>query len=279
MIHADAGNYRNVCINDIEGIGMDHMSYLGDTLEEIGAEKAGVLREAQTVVLGPGLPHSVLARAHELRCRAEQVGAAIELTVRGDTWSCAGRFGSFAGVPVGTLAPVNCALGLHAALALLAQQGTPPPGVDETRHALANATLAGRMEAFDRDQRTYLVDVAHNPAGAEFLAAELARRGLSGGLTAIIGSLRDKDSAAVVAALHRAVTRWIGVDTDGPRGLTAQELGERMPEHVDYRSVGDVAAALAEAHSATAAGDVILACGSFALVEAVRDQLVATSSS
>lgn len=269
----DAFNIVDADVAVITSIGLDHMAYLGDNLEQIGLEKAGVLREEQAVVLGPGLPGSVLRRAHQLRCQIDQVGGSVDLLVEPERWSYESRLGRFGDLPVGPLAPMNCALGLHAALLILASQSrTLADSI--VRDAVGRMYLAGRMEPLQARDRTFLLDVAHNEPAARFLAEELTRRRAPRGLTAIIGSLQDKDSAGVVAALAGVVRHWIGVDTIGPRGLTAMELGERLPPAVAYTAADSIAAAVSQAHSATAAGDVILACGSFALVEAVREQLV-----
>jgi dihydrofolate synthase/folylpolyglutamate synthase len=273
----DAFNVVSADVAVVTSIGLDHMEYLGADEEQIGAEKAGVMRPHQQVVLGPQVSHSVLARAAELHCSVHQCGQTffVDPDSDGAHWGYRSSLVNFPGVaPNMSLASVNCAMGIHAALLVHASLGNAPAVTQEVvAKALAQASLPGRMEQISAGGRDFLLDVAHNPAGARFLAAELARRYPKRQLTAVFGSLRDKDTGGVVAGLAERIDQWIGVDVPGPRGLSAVELAQRMPPGVVCTAAGGIDSALQRARSETSPGDVILVCGSFTLVDAARSHL------
>ena len=257
----DAFNIVDADVAVITSIGLDHQAFLGDTLEAIGAEKAGVLRPGQRVVLGADMPDSVWRAVEDVGC----VAAARDRDFRldGDVLDTqAVPWPVPSGVRLsGALPSSNLALGVVAASALVADLQA---GVCER---VANGlSMPGRMERFEVAGRVLVLDVAHNPAGARFLDRVLSDRGLSPRV-AIYGALTDKPALEVQSTLSSRNMRWILVPTDGPRGQDAGALAERLG---GGEICADFAGAFDAACSATAPGDVILAFGSFSVVEAAH---------
>ncbi len=269
----DAFNLVDADVAVITGIGLDHQAYLGNDVETIGREKAGVMRPGQRVVLGRRVTDSVVQAARELDCRVTRLGAHFHVQQNRTHWDFIAPQGAVEDLAVGALAPDNCALALEAARHLT---GLPEP---EARSALTAATLPGRMEAWrvGAEGRLLLLDVAHNPDAARFLAEQLALRHPERRFVAILGTLEDKDSAGVVAALSASVRAWLYVPTRGPRGLSARALADRTAAAArgPTAMVGDPAQGLDRALSLCDAGDAILAFGSFDLVEQMRETLMA----
>ncbi|HEX7038145.1 MAG TPA: cyanophycin synthetase [Pseudomonadales bacterium] len=263
----DAFNLVDADVAVITSIGLDHQTYLGDDLEGIGREKAGVMRPGQRVVLGADVTGSVVEAARWLGCRTTRLGVDFHIERAGSTWDWHGERRSVRSIPLGALAPDNCALALEVADALDAWPEDP-------RDALAGAHLEGRMEAWRIGDRCVLLDVAHNPAGARFLAGELERRHPGRRFVAVFGMLADKDAPGVVDALSERVAGWICVGTRGPRGLSADALRTRIATRVSAAAASDAAQALDQACSAGGPLDGILAFGSFDLVEQMRDVLL-----
>ena len=271
----DAFNIVDAQVAVVTSIGLDHQSFLGDDLETIGREKAGVFRPGQKVVLGADVTDSVRDRARALGCDIAEPGHGYRIRCQsGGGWSFAGLGLDLPLVPGGALAPENCAMGLCAAVLAIgfcnaADDAAPVVDGDLVLQALARASLPGRMEMVPWRERHVLLDVAHNPAGARFLADQLRRKG-GEQLTGIIGSLRDKDTEGVARWLDGAVRRWICVGLDDPRGLPAEAVAERISGVSPCETAADAEAALERARSLTGPGDVILVCGSFSIVGQVR---------
>ena len=271
----DAFNIVDADIAIVTSIGLDHMDYLGANEELIGAEKAGVFRQRQEVVLGPQVSQSVIDRAAALDCVVFRYGRDFSSQPGADAahWRYAsGAIEPFE-LPRGGLAPLNCALGIQAATLVHAKLSGSVPLAGVVASAMDHAMLAGRMEQICVGQRNYLLDVAHNPAAARFLAEEIAVLYPGRRLTALFGSLRDKDSRGVVEGLSAVVKQWIAIDLPGNRGLSADELKGRLPKSIDCLAAGAISVGLGFAHSATDPGDVILVCGSFAVVDTIRSGL------
>lgn len=265
----DAFNAVDADLAVVTSIGLDHQEYLGSDLEVIGQEKAGIFRTGQDVVLG-SVTDSVHEAAKLLDCRTLALGRDVHVR-RGTT------AGSMAGwdfrapaldltlerIPLGPLAPENCALALTAAAILL---NSAPDAA-----ALAGAYLPGRMEHHVYQGVDVLLDVAHNPAAAAFLARELQARFPDRRYVAIYGALRDKDAAGVRAALDGLVEHWLLIPARGWRAQGASDLAARLGTPAE--AFEDVAQALDRAVSLTGPRDGILAFGSFSAVEQARELL------
>ncbi|MCY4566503.1 MAG: bifunctional tetrahydrofolate synthase/dihydrofolate synthase [Gammaproteobacteria bacterium] len=263
----DAFNIVDGDIAVITNIGIDHTDWLGDTRELIGAEKAGVLRRGQRVMLGPDMPASVLEPATGLAGNCMQVGREIKYHDDPEgRWSLNLNGQALNDLPRGPFPIANCALALAAANAI------HPVDVTAARAAIDRAWMPGRCEEIVRGGRRWVVDVAHNPLGAGYLRRELPRRYPDAGITAVLGTLADKDAEGILAALDDIVGRWILVDAPPPRGLTAAALAERLGRR-EFSVAGPVARGLEEAGSLAQPGDVILVFGSFATAETARLEL------
>ncbi len=272
----DAFNVIDAQVAVVSSIGLDHQEYLGETRELIGREKAGVFRPGQCVVLGLDMPASILSCAAELDCQAVASGEHfivgpdprwLTMELRGGCWDQ--RAVAINRVPLATrLSPFNVALAVMACAALIELRAEP------VRMAVGRAFLPGRMEEIDWQGRHFILDIAHNPAGAHFLAERLQQLELVPGLL-IMGNLAEKDSQGIAAAFAHRVPAWIAVSTEGPRGqdagTTAAAIRAATSARIDV--AGSVDAAIREAVNRVPADGVILVFGSFAVVAAAREVL------
>lgn len=262
----DAFNLVDADLAIVTSIGLDHQDYLGTDLDSIGREKAGVFRPGQRVVLGR-VSRSVHEAASALACATLTLDAEVQVAEHADRWDyrCEPLGLSREGLVRGALAPSNCALAITAAAWLTGR-------TDLDARPLAEAMLPGRMEHFRLDGRLLILDVAHNPAGAAFLAEQLGQRYPGRRYVAVLGMLADKDAAGVGEAIAAIVREWVVVGTPGPRGQSAASLAERLGRPA--RTAIDMADGLSHAVSLTKAGDGILAFGSFSAVEQARALVV-----
>ena len=270
----DAFNLVDADVAVVTSIGLDHADWLGTDLEQIGREKAGIFRAGQTVVLG-AVTESVHAAARELGCRALAFADGIRIRRGTAAWDygCEDLKSEFRDIPTGSLAPENCALALTAAMLVLDSLNRPRP---QDVSALTGARLPGRMECHEYDGRTLVLDVAHNPAAARFLARELGARWPDRQFVAVYGALADKDAAGVVAELGDRVRDWLLIPTRGWRAQSASALAGKIDPGL--KVFEDAGAALDAAVSLTGPEDGILAFGSFSAVEQVRALLIVPPS-
>lgn len=261
----DAVNIVDGDVVVITSIGLDHQQYLGETRELIGGEKAGVMRAKVPVVCGdPNPPMSVVDRARD-------VGAPLFVAAR-DFGHGAGRLWVRSSdghrrtleLPTSSVDPVNAATATMA----VSQVGCPVLQRTVTQ-AARTVRNPGRLEIVERRGRTWILDVAHNPDAAAFLGDRL--RALFEGWTirAVVGCLEDKDVAGIVAMLRPQVTEFAYADTTSPRGRPGSALRAAACDPNAFAGTLDGALAHLVARSEHDR-DVILALGSFDIVERVR---------
>jgi len=262
----DATNIVDADVAVLCSVGLDHRDWLGDTLEQIGAEKAGIFRAGRTAVLGDAaMPASVTAALAALGNRPLVAGADFDWHVHADgRWDYRAGEVAMAALPPPALAGGiqyrNAAVALRAFTALHAPWQPQPEAV---AMALRAVSLPGRLQ-FEAGPVEWVFDVAHNEAAATVLAAELRARPRRGRTLAVFGMLEDKDVAAVVARLDGLVDYWLLCQAEGPRALGAAQLRSRMGSvRGTAECAGEVVEACARADELARPGDRVLVCGSF----------------
>lgn len=260
----------------ITTIGLDHQEYLGDTIEAIAAEKAGILRSGRPAFYGDTpVPAAISARARELGTPLARAGADFGYRRVAATWGWWGaglRREGLVLVPGWTDAQYR-----NASLALAALAAADPrlmPGAPDLVAVLMAGLPAGRCQRVRHGDHEWVLDVAHNPQAAGVLAAQLAALPLAD-TTVVAGLLADKSVPGFVAALASGARRWIAAGLDGPRGQSAEALAAALHAAgaTDVRAAPSPAAAFAAAVAATPAGGRIVACGSFRVVGPALDWL------
>lgn len=276
----DATNLVDADVAVVCSVGLDHRDWLGDTLEEIGAEKAGIFRPGRPAVLGTAsMPQSVYAAI--ARLGAKPVVAEAEFSWRAaptptgpGRWSYRGRSLTLGDLPPSALAGSiqyrNAATAL-AALESLAAGGERSAAARQVvarldagtvAAALGRVRLAGRFQIIPGPVE-WILDIAHNPPAAAVLAAQLAERPCQGRTLAVVGILTDKDAPAIAQALAPVLDHWFLCGLEGPRGGSAAALARRLELIVRAHTLADsVRAGCAAARAAARAGDRVVVCGS-----------------
>jgi len=276
----DATNLIDADVSVVCSIGFDHRDWLGETLEEIGAEKAGIFRPGRPAVLGtavmPGSVYSEIARLGARPIVAERDFAwRMEPRAGEETrWSYQGSRLSLTGLPPSALAgsiQYRNASTAIAALEALAARSERAAAAREVVAALDAATvatalrrvrLAGRFQIVPGPVE-WILDIAHNPPAAEVLAAQLEERPCQGRTLGVVGILGDKDAPAIARALASRFDRWFLCTLDGPRGIPAAELARRLEPVVRAATLADsVRAGCEAAREAARPGDRVVVCGS-----------------
>ncbi len=222
----DATNVVDPLLSVVTSVDLDHTEYLGSTLAEIAAEKAGIFKAGRPAIVGARAPAmDALLRQHAERVGALPVGSANAWAVLGAIHvSADGTAFTLDGAPFRT-GLVGACQAENAALALQVLETLPAPwrvARERARPVLTRVRLPGRLQRVGR----YVFDVAHNPAGAAVLAAALTTLQPARPLTAVVAVLSDKDWRGMLAVLAPLVDHLVLTVAPTAPANRRWELGE-----------------------------------------------------
>lgn len=272
----DAVNIFDADCAVLTSIDFDHMDYLGNTREEIGFEKAGIFRNGRAAICSePDAPAAVRRQAEAVGANFMHIGEHFGYSTGTTQWDYWGAGGKRHSLPHPALRGIYQLRNASACLAALdATRDNLPVTMGAIRQGLLEVALPGRFQVLPGRPLTVL-DVAHNPAAAQTLAANLSNMDRYPKTYAVFAMLRDKDMAGVVRALIPAVDVWLAASISAPRGATAEEL-QQVLESVNVAEAGatictfpDTAKAYAYACEQATENDRICVFGSFYTVSEV----------
>ncbi len=286
----DATNVVTPVACAITALGLDHTNLLGGTIEQIAAEKGGIIKPGVPVVLAP---HPPAARA-VLRRQAKERAAPV-VTVRrgrvsgrpsgrsvvieplpsnaiGTRFNLRGLLDTYRGLRValgGEHQALNAAVAVT--LAELATRGDRPVTPAAVRRGLAAVQWPGRLQVVQR-RPTVVLDAAHDALSARLLARSLRALFRWRRLMLVVGMSAEKDAAAFLRALAPLADEIICTAADTPRALSPDALGTLVTRHgVPWRSVPNVRDAVRAAVQLAGRGDVVCVTASVYVVgEALR---------
>ena len=241
----------NVVPGDVEviaPIGLDHAAWLGDTIEEVASNKAGIIKDGATLVTAvqPPAAQAVIAAAaaeHGVVWRREldpeddpdSPGAGV-LRVVDRTLAVGGQMATLrtaAAVYQDVFIPLhgayqvrNALLALAAVEAVFGGRALPAKTVED---GFASVTSPGRMEVL-RSSPTVVVDAGHNPHGLAALVPAVEETFGFRHLVAVVGAMADKDAEGLLAVLEPACDAVVCVPIDSPRALEAEDLAATARE-------------------------------------------------
>jgi dihydrofolate synthase/folylpolyglutamate synthase len=279
----DSTNIASGQVSVITNVGLDHMEVLGDTVEAIAADKAGIVKPGSTAVLGDLQP-SVRAIVER---RAAEVGAGPvlmanrdfavtrnDVAVGGRVMDVTTPYGSYEDLYLGLNGAHQAANAAVAIVAVEAFFGRTLP--DEVVEAtLDRVKMPARLEVMGRNPLVML-DGAHNVHGATALA-EALREGfsVSGSTTLVTGMLRGRDPVAMLSALSTiGIDRVIACSPVTPRAMDAAEVAQAATSlGLTVEVAPSIEEACERAVSSAAADDLIVVAGSLYLAGAARSTL------
>jgi len=272
----DAVNAVEANAGLITNIALDHCDWLGEDVETIAFEKAGIMRTGKSVVFGSrDMPRSILDRADAVSADLRALGRDFDWDSDGTRWSWQGRTQELHELELPALAGKHQLDNAAAVLALLEAAGFGALLLqDAVNEAFASLHIDGRMQRIDAEHQ-WLLDVAHNPAAAIALAKTLQSEAHSGRTVAIVGMLDDKDVEGVAGPLANEVDHWIAVAADSPRSIDAGELARRVANSTNTPCfiADSLDIAMSRARELASVSDQVLVTGSFYLVGPVLNQL------
>jgi len=258
----------------ITNIGLDHTDWLGDSIEKIAFEKAGIIRPNIPVIFGGSqeLPQAIQNKADE--CQAQLFAVNRDYFYQyaddGQAWMFASS-GSTLKLPLGALALEN----ISTAVAAILVSGLNVTQ-DAIAHGIQKAQLPGRFEIRQIQDKTVIFDAGHNPHGVEFLLNQL-RKFLEYNkqyteVISVFSMLADKDIKSVIDLLKDTVLTWKIAPLAVPRAATIEQLDEALQGET-VQHFNSVQLAFKSALNETKNNQLILVCGSFHTLEAVWEYL------
>ena len=235
----------NVVPGDVEvitPIGLDHAAWLGDTIEEVASNKAGIIKDgamlitsvqppaAQAIIAAAAAQHGVVWRRElDPEEDPDEAGAGV-LSVLDRTLAVGGQMTTLrttAAVYEDVFIPLhgdyqahNALLALASAEALFGGRALPAKIVED---GFASVASPGRMEVL-RSSPTVIVDAGHNPHGLGALVPAVEEAFGFRHLVAVVGVMADKDVEGILSVLEPACDAVVCVPIDSPRALEAEDL-------------------------------------------------------
>jgi dihydrofolate synthase / folylpolyglutamate synthase len=276
----DATNILTPVVSVITRIDFDHENFLGHSLREIAAEKAGILKPAVPVILAQQPAEArevVLARAAQLRSPVIETSRAYQI---GRPWMHDGcvraRITEVSSGWEIDLAPrlpgrfqLQNAMNAVAAARLLGERGFRISDED-IAEGVARTVWPGRIEKLQSHPDVYL-DGAHNPSAARELATFWEENFAGRKIYLLYGALRDKAVDEVAGLLFPFAAEVIFTEPRTARAISAAQLAEIAAHHAGQSSViADAEQALDYALSKATSGDAVFITGSLYLVGQLR---------
>ncbi len=276
----DAVNIIDADVAVITSIAVDHQDWLGDNREDIGREKAGILREQQLCVCAdPNPPQTILALAKQLNTSAHFIERDFSFCVQGQSWLWHGKTATGDDVHLSSMRAPHLPLPSMAAALQAVQLLNIELTAEQIEQSLLNLVLAGRFQKLTFQGREFILDVAHNPAATEYFAKRLRADPAAGKTFAVVAMMSDKDHSASLANLACLVNEWYLLDlADIPRAATPIALAENLAVfNLQVKATGDIQSLMREILTHAQPQDRILVFGSFFTVAAALAYMQADS--
>lgn len=263
----DATNViENTVLAVLTSISMDHMKFLGNTLEEIAAQKAGILKPGAPVVSAEQLSEAgkvIAERAAALNCRLTVAERSHITSIKYGLERQRFSYGGFSGLEISLAGKYQIENGALAVEALkVLQECGFPVAEEKLRQGLKRTTWAGRFTPVGK-KPCFIVDGAHNEDAAKRLAESVEFYFTNKRIIYIMGVLKDKEYEKIIGLTHGLADQIITVTPpDNPRALPAYELAREVAKvHSGVTAVDSLEEAVEMARLLAGKEDVILAFG------------------
>jgi dihydrofolate synthase/folylpolyglutamate synthase len=223
----DSVNIVDPNVSIITNIAIDHTDYLGDTREAIGFEKAGIMRSDTPCICGDQNPPT------SLQNHADNIGALL----------------TFANHPYlgkislqGEHQQHNAALAIEAVNQL---QPMLPIDINQLSIGLEKANIMARFQVKTVNNKTIVLDVAHNEAAIKILAETLKSKKVP--TLAIFSALKDKNIKLMINAIESCIDEWLIVPLSVNRAIKIQDLVEKFSLSSKITTCKDMESAIHQA--------------------------------
>lgn len=260
----------------LTSIGMDHMQYLGNTIEEIAKVKAGIIKKGCPVVAlkqGDSVCEVIKNKAEECgsRCVLVEVPQYMqEAPIWGTTLQDV-HYGSVHTALGGVWQRENLSLAL--AVLKLLEESDYSITKEAVQSGIAKTIWHGRYEVLQTEP-LFIIDGAHNPIAAKRLKQTIEKDFTNREIIYIIGVLADKEHEKMLRLLLPGAKAVFTVTPDSPRALDGESLAKEAQKYADnIWYVPDIGKAVKMAKETAKESDVILAVGSLSYLKEVKKAL------
>ena len=195
----DPVNLIDADLSIITNIELDHEKWLGSSLEEIGHQKAAILKPGKLAILGSGImPASVISQAKKT-CTYYQLNSdfLIQEYDSGWTYNFVDKDFEIKGLPYGNLNRESAASAITA-FQLLSEEDV------DFKSIIERTNLKGRCDVIDN----FILDVSHNPASVKNLISFVAKNYKDTKFSAIFSSMNDKDNVSIIKEISHLIDEW-----------------------------------------------------------------------
>jgi len=263
----DAVNAFDADCAIVTSVDLDHQEYLGDTVEAIGFEKAGIFRPGKPAIFSDKqVPASVTQYAAEIGANLQLAGRDFDYRRLDTHWQFHGRRGNRYALPFPALRgsyQLNNAAGVLAALDSL--WDVLPIAQQDVKRGLLEVSLPGRLQVLP-GRPAVVLDVAHNPHAARVLADSMGSMGFYQNSFAVFSMLQDKDIRSVIDIVKHRFDAWFIAAIDHPRGAPVEFLRQQITEVAPDKPIhafSSIASAYSHACDVAEQNDRIVVFGSF----------------
>jgi dihydrofolate synthase/folylpolyglutamate synthase len=265
----DAVNTVDADFSLVTTIGLDHEDWLGESIDQIAGEKAGIMRRDKPAFFGDRpVPAVIREQAARLDAPLLCLGDDFDYSIGTTDWQWRGPTRQLDGLPLPPGRGEDQIRNISLVLAVLDQYDSALLSpVEPVRRWLTQNRLPGRFQVLNRN-RQWILDVAHNQQAAAALVAKLETLGPASSMTIVLGMMADKRPETFVGEFADQVDQWITCTVDYHRGSTGVELADRIQSVMasPVEIAASVEKALQKARQVTPLGGRVLVCGSFHVV-------------
>lgn len=254
----DATNIvKNTFVCVFTSIGMDHMQYLGDTVEKIATVKSGIIKPGCRVVTTANNPKEAIS---VINMKASEMGCEVDITKNDSKLA--------KHIPLkGDHQIENASVAVAAIKALPEEFEVSEKDIINGLH---NTKWPGRFEAISK-YPTIIIDGAHNPDAANKLSKALEKYCSKRRLIFVVGMLVDKDQDEVMRILAPMADHILTVSTVGARAYTATQMAENaLRYNKNVSAIGGIEEALDIACLMADKKDVIVVFGTLSFLKEVK---------
>lgn len=217
----DATNILDADVAIITTIDFDHQDFLGNTLEAIGYEKAGILRQGKPFIYADTHPPAAIMEiAVALSSQTYYLGAEYIIEENSVDWSLHYGLRTLNHLPKPTINLKSAAAAIVASIIL---ESRLPISMEQIQKALPHIFIPGRLQ-LEEGLVSVLYDVSHNPQSVCLLASKLCELNTQGKVHAVFSALKDKDILALLMPLKEYVDCWYPAQLDSKRAISANLL-------------------------------------------------------